>query len=242
MGVVLQASGGLDAQGGGRVGERGGLGGGDEGLVMEPAGCTATGDVGTVCAGMEPGRELGAEPTAGDFVDHNMRKSLFATSLRRDMDSSSSAQRLSESLLSSAERRLLTLGGTTEEDTLTGTSVGSIWGNVMSGRPAGAGEPCSEAEEEGVWPASSKGSYSHAAARARHLAAVKRMAVAACISAGGGGWAAHTFKNIWHRSFSLCRAKSGWTFTAAARRVGKRRTGEKASWGPGEGPGGAPPR
>ena len=126
------------------MGDRGGLGGGDEGLVMEPAGCTATGDVGTVCAGTEPGRELGKEPTAGDFVDRNMRKSLFARSLRRDIDSLSSARRSSESLLSSTERRLLTLGGTTEEDALTGTSVGSIWGNVRSGRPAGAGEPARE--------------------------------------------------------------------------------------------------
>ena len=144
MGAALRAGGGLDARGGGRVGDRGGLGGGDEGLVMEPAGCTATGDVGTVCAGTEPGRELGKEPTAGDFVDRNMRKSLFARSLRRDIDSLSSARRSSESLLSSTERRLLTLGGTTEEDALTGTSVGSIWGNVRSGRPAGAGEPARE--------------------------------------------------------------------------------------------------
>ena len=108
------------------MGERGGLGGGDAGLVIESAGCTATGDVGTVCAGTEPGRELGKEPAAGDFVDRKMRKSLFATSLRRDMDSSSSARRSSESLLRSVERRLLTLGGTSGEGALEGTSAGLI--------------------------------------------------------------------------------------------------------------------
>ena len=108
------------------MGERGGLGGGDDGLVIKSAGCTATGDVGTVCAGTEPGRKLGAEPAAEVFVDRKMRKSLFATSLKRDMDSSSSARRSSGSLLRSAVRRLLTLGGTIEGDTLAGMSVGSM--------------------------------------------------------------------------------------------------------------------
>ena len=108
------------------MGERGGLGGGDDGLVIGSTGCTAMGDVGTVCAGTEPGCELGVEPAAEDFVDRSMRKSLFAMSLRRDMDSLSRGRRSSESLLSNAERRPLTLGGTIEGGTLVGTSEGSI--------------------------------------------------------------------------------------------------------------------
>ena len=68
------------------MGERGGLGAGDNGLVIESAGCTAMGDVGTVCAGTEPGHKLGMEePAAEVFEDRRMRKSLFATSLRRDI-------------------------------------------------------------------------------------------------------------------------------------------------------------
>ena len=228
------------------MGERGGLGGGDDGLVIGSAGCTATGDVGTVRAGTEPGRELGAEPAAEVFVDHKMRKSLLATSLKRDMDSSSSDRRSSGSLLRSAERRLLTLGGTTEEDALAGTSAGSICGNVISGRPAGAGEPAEgePCEEAGGDPsgAVSKGSFSALANRARRLAAAKRMEVAACMSAGGGGRAAHMFMNVRRRTGSSSSAKAGCIFTAAARRVGKRDAGKKASWGPGEGPGGGPPR
>ena len=227
------------------MGERGGLGGGDGGLVIRSAGCTATGDVGTVCAGTEPGRELGAEPAAEVFVDHKMRKSLLATSLKRDMDSSSSDRRSSGSLLRSAERRLLTLGGTTEEGASAGTSVGSIWGNVISDRPAGAGEPAGgephkEADGDSLG-AASKGSFSASASHTRCLAAAKRMEVVACMSAGGGGQADHMFKNVRRRAFSSSSAKAGWIFTAVARRVGKRSAGEKASWGPGEGPGGAPP-
>ena len=196
------------------MGERGGLGGGDAGFVIESAGCTATGDVGTVCAGTEPGRELGKEPAAGDFVDRKTRKSLFATSLRRDMDSSSSARRSSESLLRSVERRLLTLGGMTEEGALEGTSAGLIWGNVISGALAGAGEPTrgGEPREEAGGDALavvSKGSFSDSASRAKRLAAAKRMEVAACISAGGGGRAAHMFKNVRRRTVSSKSAKDG---------------------------------
>ena len=128
------------------MGERGGLGGGDAGLVIGSAGCTATGDVGMVCAGTEPGRELGADvPGAEVFVVRRTRNSLFATSLRRDMDSSSNARRSSWSLIRSAERRLLTLGGTVAGGgAIAGTSRGSMCGKVMSGKPAGAGEPSGE--------------------------------------------------------------------------------------------------
>ena len=120
------------------MGERGGLGGGDDGLVIKSAGCTATGDVGTVCAGTEPGRELGAEEPAEVFEDRRMRKSLFATSLNRDMDSSSRAWRSSGSLLRSAERRLLTLGGTTVGGgAMAGTSRGSICGGGPWPSPSG---------------------------------------------------------------------------------------------------------
>ena len=173
------------------MGECGGLGGGDDGLVSESAGHTATGDVGTVCAGTEPGRELGAEEPAEVFEDRRTRKSLFATSRKRDMDSSSNAWRSSGSLLRSTERRLLTLGGTTVGGgAMVGTSRGSICGKVMSGRLAGAGEPMGEPREEAggvALGADSKGSTSLSVARATCLTAARRRALVASMSLGGGG-------------------------------------------------------
>ena len=118
---------------------------------------------------------------------------------------------------------------------------------MISGSPAGADEPAGgdEPRKEAVGDdlaVVSKGSFSVSANRAKRLAAAKRMDVAACISAGGGGRAAHKFKNVRCKTFSSKSAKDGWIFTAAARRVGKRSAGKKASWGPGEGPGGGSPR
>ena len=186
------------------MGERGGLGGGDNGLVIESAGCTATGDVGTVCAGTEPGHELGAEePAAEVFEDRRMRKSLFATSLRRDMDSSSRALKSSWSFCSRATKRDLVLRGITLDDNAAAAvSEGSMCGNVMSGNPAEAGEPLGEAqgEAEGVaWGAGSKGSSLLSVARVTCLAAARRMELAASMSLGGGGRASHLLWNACHK-------------------------------------------
>ena len=153
-GTALRADGGLGARGGGRVGERGGLGGGDCGFVSGSADCTATGTVGV-------GRDLGAPEGIPAGVRRKKRKRRLARSRRRDIASSSRAWRSSWSLFRSAKRRLLTLGGTAGGDVAATTSAGSICGKVMSGNPAGAGEPSGEfrAEAEGVpWGADSKGS------------------------------------------------------------------------------------
>ena len=71
--------------------------------------------------------------------------------------------------------------------------------NVRSGSPAEAGEPSGDAraEAEGVaWGAVSKGSSSCSGARATHLAAARRMALAASISFGGGGRTVHMLRNV----------------------------------------------
>ena len=152
--AALRAGGGLGARGGGHVGERGGLGGGDCSLVSSSADCTATGTVGA-------GRDLGAPEGIPAGVRRKKQKRRLARSRRRDIASSSRAWKSSWSLFRSAERRLLTLGGTTGEDVAATTSAGSICGKVMSGNPAGAGEPSGEfrAEAAGVpWGADSKGS------------------------------------------------------------------------------------
>ena len=181
------------------MGERGGLGGGDDGLVIKSAGCTATGDVGTVCAGTEPGRELGREPAAGVFEFRRKRKSRFATSLTRDMDSLSRALRSSWSFCSRAAKRDLVLGGITCDDDSAGAALeGSMCRNVKSGNPAGTGEPSGEAraEAEGVtWGADSKGLSSCSAAHVTCLAAARRRELAASISLGGGGQVCHLLWN-----------------------------------------------
>ena len=170
------------------MGERGGLGGGDCGLVSGSAGCTAAGTVGA-------GRGLEALEGVPAGVFRRKRKRRLARSRNRDMDVSSRARKSSWSLFRSASRRLLTLGGTKGEGVLGGTSVGSMWGKVMSDRPAGASEPAG-GSGGGEAGAASNGSSSFSASRAKRLAAAKRMAVAASMLAGGGGRAAHMFVNV----------------------------------------------
>ena len=136
------------------MGEQGGLGGGDCGLVSGSTDCTATGTVGA-------GRDLGAPEGVPAGIRRKKRKRQLARSRRRDIASSSRAWRSSWSLLKSTERRLLMLGGTAGEDVVAATSAGSICGKVISGSPAGAGEPSGEfrVEAAGVpWGADSKGS------------------------------------------------------------------------------------
>ena len=91
-----------------------------------------------------------------------------------------------------------------------------------------------------AWEADSKGSSS--ASHLKRLAAARRRALAASMSLGGGGVATHLLKNAWRSCFGSSRAISGSCLTAAAKSVGKIRNTVEASWGPGEGPGGAPPR
>ena len=86
------------------MGDRGGLGGGDCGLVIGSAGCTAAGTVGA-------GRDLGALEGVPAGVFRKKRKRRFAKSLRRDMDSLSRARRSSWSLSRRATKRDLVLGG-----------------------------------------------------------------------------------------------------------------------------------
>ena len=182
--AALRAGGGLGARGGGRVGDRGGLGGGNCGFVSGSADCTATGTVGA-------GRDLGAPEGVPAGVRRRKRKRRLARSRRRDIALSSRAWRSSWSLLKSAKRRLLTLGGTAGDDVAAATSAGSICGKVISGSPAGAGEPSGEfrVEAAGVpWGADSKGSsWLLSASRATRLAAARRRALAASMSLGGGG-------------------------------------------------------
>ena len=185
--AALRAGGGLGARGGGRVGERGGLGGGDCGLVSGSAGDTATGTVGA-------GRDLGAPEGVPAGVRRKKRKRRLARSRRRDIDSSSRAWRSSWSLFRSAKRKLLTLGGTAAEGVAAATSEGSMCGNVMSGKPAGAGETSREPRDEAggvALGADSKGSVSLSTKRVICLAAARRMAQAASMSPGGGGRASH---------------------------------------------------
>ena len=194
---------------------------------------------------MGAGNDLGGLEGIPAGVFRKKRKKRFARSLRRDKASSSRAERSSWSFSKRATKSDLVLGGVKlREDIAAGTSEGSIWGKVISGKLAKAGEPlwepCADAGGDAL-EAASKGSSSVSASRARRLAAAKRIAVAAWMSAGGGGWAAHMFKNVRRRTCSSSSAKAGCIFTAAARRVENRDAGEKASWGPGEGPGGGPP-
>ena len=82
-------------------------------MVSGTAVCTATGTVGAECTGTEPGRGLGEAPAAEGSVFRKKQKSMFATSRRRDMASSSRALRSSGPLFKSALSKLFTLGGTT---------------------------------------------------------------------------------------------------------------------------------
>ena len=86
--MATRAGGGLGARGGGRVGDLGGLGGGDCGFVIGSADGTATGAV-------EVGRDLRVPEGVPEGVHRKKRKRWLATSLRRDIDSSSSAWRSS---------------------------------------------------------------------------------------------------------------------------------------------------
>ena len=95
------------------MGERGGLGGGDRGLVSGSAGCTATGSLGTGCAGTEPGRGLDAESTAGKAGGLTKAASLATRSLNREVAASSRARKSSWSLARRASSRLRMLGGVT---------------------------------------------------------------------------------------------------------------------------------
>ena len=80
------------------MGERRGLGGGDRGLVSGSAGCTATGSLGTGCAGTEPERWLDAESTAGKVGGLTKVASLATRSLKREVAASSRARKSSWSL------------------------------------------------------------------------------------------------------------------------------------------------
>ena len=174
------------------MGERGGLGGGDCSLVSGSAGCTAAGTMGA-------GRGLEVLEGVPVGVFRRKQKRQLVRSRSRDMDTLSRARKSSWSLFRSASRRLLMLGGTTGEDVLGGASVGSMWGNVMSSEPGGESGG-GEAE------AASNGSSLFWASRAKRLVAAKRMAVAAWMSAGGWGWAAHMFMNV--------RRKASWSSPA----------------------------
>ena len=86
------------------MGEQGGLGGGDCGLVIDSADCTAAGIVGA-------GRDSEVPDGVPEGIFCRKQKRWLAKSQRRDMDSSSRAQRSSWSLSKRATRRLLMLGG-----------------------------------------------------------------------------------------------------------------------------------
>ena len=64
----------LIGRGGGRIGERGGLGGGVMGLVSRSAGCTAAGDVEAGSAGARPERGLDETSAAGRSSKDDVRK------------------------------------------------------------------------------------------------------------------------------------------------------------------------
>ena len=188
------------------MGERGGLGGGDCGLVSGSAGCTATGTMGA-------GRDLGALEGVPAGVFRKKRKSRLARSFKRDRALSSRARRSSWSLSRRATKRDLVLGGVTLcWDAVAGASRGSMCGKVTSGKPESAGEPLGELRKEAggdALAAVSNGLSSASASRAKRLTAAKRMEVAAWMSAGGGGRAAHTFINVRRRACSSSSAKAG---------------------------------
>ena len=95
------------------MGERGGLGGGDEGLLSGSVGCTATESLGTECAGTEPGRRPDEASTAGEAGVLTNDASLAARSHKREVAASSRARKSSWSLARRASSRLRMLGGVT---------------------------------------------------------------------------------------------------------------------------------
>ena len=163
------------------MGERGGLGGGDTGLVIGSAGCTATGSLGTESAGSEPERGLDATSTAGRAGGLTKDASLATRSRKRDVAASSRARKSSWSLASKASSKLRMLGGVTagKAGAAAATSWGSMWGRVRS--PAGAGEDweAGDAEGAGDEAADSKGSSARRAARATRFATETKRALAA---------------------------------------------------------------
>ena len=83
----------MAARGEGCVGERGGLGGGDEGgLVIGSADCTATGSMGATCAGTGLKRGLDVASTAKGAGKLTKLASLAARSHKREVAASSRAR------------------------------------------------------------------------------------------------------------------------------------------------------
>ena len=111
------------------MGERGGLGGGDEGgLVIGSADCTATGSLGAGSAGAEPGRkpdEVSVADWAGELANG---ASLATRSRRRDFAASSRARKSSWSLARRASSKLRMLGGMTDREA--GAAAATSWGSM----------------------------------------------------------------------------------------------------------------
>ena len=96
------------------MGERGGLGGGDEGgLVIGSVDCTATGSLGAGSAGVRPECEPDEVSMAGWAGGLTNDASLATRSRRRDFAASSRARKLSWSLARRASNKLRMLGGMT---------------------------------------------------------------------------------------------------------------------------------
>ena len=97
----------LIGRAGGRVGERGGLGGGVMGLVSRSAGCTAAGGVGAKGAGAEPERGPGETPAAGGSKSDDI---CTNRSRRRPMYLLSSPRKSSKGRIASIETSICVLG------------------------------------------------------------------------------------------------------------------------------------
>ena len=96
------------------MGERGGLGGGDEGgLVIGSTDCTATGSLGTERVGEGLERRPDEASMAGWAGGLTNIASLAARSRRREFAALSRARKSSWSLASKASSRLRMLGGVT---------------------------------------------------------------------------------------------------------------------------------
>ena len=228
------------------MGDRGGLGGGEAGLVRGSAGCTATGSLGAGCAGTEPGRGPDATSTAMGAGEVLAKcASLAARLRRRESAASSRARKSSWSLARRASSKLRMLGGMTarEAGAAAAASWVSMWGRVRS--PAAAGERWEAGDTEGAGEeaADSKGSSARRAARAKRFATATRRALAACRSFSGGGRASQALRKERRKASGSRSAMLGFNLTAASRSTGNSRSAaEEAAWGPEEGPGGAPPR
>ena len=110
------------------MGERGGLGGGDAGLVIGSVGCTAMESLGTRGAGAEPERGLDSRSTAGGAGGLTNIASLVARSRRREIAASSRARKLSWSLARRASSRLRMLRGMTAGKA--GAAAAMSWGLI----------------------------------------------------------------------------------------------------------------